>query len=158
MLQATITELKKELQTLSKEDLTALCLNMAKFKKDSKELLCYLLFEAEQEHLYVEGIKEEVSEQMKTINTSNYHYMKKGIRKVLLNTKKYIRYSKKKETEVDLLLHFCTEMNALEPSIQKSMVLANLFDRTLITIEKAIAKLHEDLQYDYTSELEGLIH
>ena len=156
MLNASITELKKELNTLSKEELLALCLNLAKFKKDSKELLCYLLFEAEQESLYIDGIKDEIKEQFKSINTSNYHYMKKGIRKVLRNTKKFIRYSKKKETEVDLLLYFCQEMNMLEPSIQKSMVLVNLYERTLVTIEKAIMKLHEDLQYDYTRELDSL--
>lgn len=156
MLDATITELKKELQTQSKEDLITLCLNLVKFKKDSKELLCYLLFEAEQEHLYIEGIKEEIRAQMKTINTNHYHYMKKGIRKVLRNTKKFIRYSKKKETEVELLLYFCREMNELEPSFHKSIVLTNLYDRTLLSIEKAITKLHEDLQYDYTRELASL--
>jgi plasmid replication initiation protein len=156
MLNASITDLKKELHTLNKAALIDLCLNLAKFKKDSKELLCYLLFEAGQESLYIESIKEEIKEQFKGINTSNYHYMKKGIRKVLRNTKKFIRYSKKKETEVDLLLYFCQEMKALEPSIQRSMVLVNLYERTLITVEKAILKLHEDLQYDYTRDLNAL--
>jgi len=156
MLNASITDLKKELHTLNKAALIDLCLNLAKFKKDSKELLCYLLFEAGQESLYIESIKEEIKEQFKGINTSNYHYMKKGIRKVLRNTKKFIRYSKKKETEVDLLLYFCQEMKALEPIIQRSMVLVNLYERTLITVEKAILKLHEDLQYDYTRDLNAL--
>lgn len=156
MLNTSVTEIKKELKTKSKEELITLCLSLAKFKKDSKELLNYLLFEAENEHLYIQSVKEEISDQFKTINTSHYHYMKKGVRKVLRNTKKFIRYSKKKETEVELLLHFCVEMKNIQPSIQKNTVLMNLFERTQITISNAISKLHEDLQYDYMRELDDL--
>ena len=156
MLNTSVTEIKKELKTKSKEELITLCLNLAKFKKDSKELLNYLLFEAENEHLYIQSVKEEISDQFKTINISHYHYMKKGVRKVLRNTKKFIRYSKKKETEVELLLHFCVELKNIQPSIQKNTVLMNLFERTQITISNAISKLHEDLQYDYKRELDDL--
>jgi hypothetical protein len=156
MLNATITKLKKELSIRNKDELIALCLNLAKLKKDSKEFLNYLLFESENEQLYIAGVKEDINAQFEAINTSNYHFMKKGLRKVLRNTKKYIRYSKKKETEVALLLHFCDLMQTIKPSIHKNNVLFNLFERTLLTVEKAIEKLHEDLQYDYSKELKKL--
>ena len=72
----------------------------------------------------------------------------------MTQVKKYIRYSKKKETEVELLLHFCWRMQELSPSISKSTRLINVYERQLAMAEKAMGTLHEDLQYDYRLELE----
>ena len=49
MKTATVTELKKELKTRSQSDLVELCLKLSKFKKENKELLTYLLYEADNE-------------------------------------------------------------------------------------------------------------
>ena len=35
------------------------------------------------------------------INTDSYYYIRKSVRKILSQIKKFIRYSKKKETEVE---------------------------------------------------------
>lgn len=156
MKAASITELKRELKHQTEEELITLCLTMAKFKKDNKELLTYLLFEASDEDTFIENVKEEVEEQFSQINRASFYYIKKGIRKVLRNLKKNIRYSKKKETEVQLLIHFCTQLKDMRPSIRRSITMTNLYDRQVKAIEKAIGYLHEDLQYDYQSELEEL--
>ena len=55
-------------------------------------------------------VKKEIDEEFSSINTHSFFYVKKSIRKILRNTKKYIRYSKKKETEAELLLYFCQSM------------------------------------------------
>ena len=96
---ATVSTLKKELAHQSQTQLMELCLRLAKFKKENKELLTYLLFEAHSEDAYVEGIKEQIDEGFEAINVSSYYYIKKSVRKILVSTKKHIRYSKKKETE-----------------------------------------------------------
>jgi len=70
--------------------------------------------------------------------------------------KKYIRYSKKKETEVELLLYFCEQLKNLRPSIKRNKMLTNLYERQLILAKKRITELHEDLQHDYTLEIEEL--
>jgi hypothetical protein len=44
----------------------------------------------------------------------------------------------------------------LKPSIRQSPRLTNTFDRQVLLVKKAIATLHEDLQYDYQLELENL--
>ena len=46
-----------------------------------------------------------------------YFYIKKSVRKILRMAKKYIRYSKNKETEIEILLHFCTVLKNMKPSI-----------------------------------------
>ncbi len=156
MKTATVRELKLELKEQSKEELLALCLSLSKFKKENKELLTYLLFEASDENSFIAQVKEEVNEQFGIINTSSYFYMKKSVRKILRSIKKYIRYSKKKETEIELLLYFCEQLKNLNPSMTNNVSLQNIFDRQVVMIEKAISMLHEDLQYDYNLELEAL--
>ena len=81
---------------------------------------------------------------------------KKAIRKILKETKKYIRYSGNKETEVQLLLYFCEQMNDFEPSIRNNNTLRNLYLRQVEYITKKIEGLHEDLQLDYYNALENL--
>ena len=156
MKAATVKELKTELTHQSQAELVELCLQLSKFKKENKELLTYLLYEAENEAGYIESVKNEIEEQFETINTSSYFYIKKSVRKILRMVKKYIRYSKKKETEAELLLHFCYVLKNMQPSIYKNTSLTNIFNRQILLIKKAIATLHEDLQYDYNLELEEL--
>lgn len=78
------------------------------------------------------------------------------MRKILRNIKKYARYSLKKETEVELLLHFCTVLKDFKPSVFKNVTLTNIYDRQILAIKKIVSNLHEDLQYDYNLLLEQL--
>ena len=156
MKAASVVKIRKEIKHLSKEELMALCLRLARFKKENKELLTYLLFEAHDETNYIERVKKELDEQFDAINTDSYFYIKKSIRKILRNLKKYARYSQKKETEVELLLYFCQKLNEFSPSIHRNVTLINLYDRQIVSIKKIVAGLHEDLQYDYNLRLEEL--
>jgi len=154
---ASIKEIKEELRGLPHNELVDICLRLSRFKKENKELLTYLLFEASDEAAYIEGIKREITEDFKRINRTSYYYIKKSVRKILRTIRKYIRYSKKKETEVELLICFCTELKSMKPSIEKNITLSNLFHRQIGVIRKAISTLHPDLQYDYESELTEII-
>ncbi|WP_339697017.1 hypothetical protein [uncultured Marixanthomonas sp.] len=156
MKPATVAQLKKELKFRSSDELEELCLRLAKFKKENKELLTYLLFQSHNEETYIESVKQVIDEGFSTINTNSYYYMKKTVRKVLRMVKKYIRYSKKKETEVELLLYFCEQLKDLRPSIKRNKTLTNLYERQLTLVKKIITELHEDLQHDYTLEIEEL--
>ncbi len=157
MKAATIKELKQELSYRSQKELLELCLRLSRFKKENKELLTYLLFESSDEMGYIQSIKEEVDLQFEKINRKSYYYIRKSIRKILSTIKKYIRYSKKKETEVELLIYFCTKIKQFSPPIRKHTGLHNLYLRQIESIKKSISLLHEDLQYDYESELEDLL-
>ena len=157
MKAATVSELKKELSGRSEKELMALCLRLSKFKKENKELLTYLLYESEDEMGYIRTVQLEIDEQFTEINTKTYYFIKKSVRKILRNIKKYIRYSGKKQTEVELLLYFCRKLKAMTPSMRRSTVLVNIYDGQIRMIRKAMAKLHEDLQFDYEEELQSLI-
>jgi len=157
MKPVTIKKIKDELHYKSTQELIELCLKLSKFKKENKELLSYLLFDVEDEVTYIYNVNEYSTLLFGDINTKSFFYIRKSVRKILKLTKKYIRYSKKKETEVELLLHFCKELKKLSPSISKSPRLLNVYNRQLILIKKAIATLHEDLQYDYQLEFDQLL-
>ncbi|MBT8243915.1 hypothetical protein [Winogradskyella sp.] len=152
----SIVALKKELQHLPKEDLLQLCLRLGRFKKENKELMTYLLFHTHDEDSYIESIKENLDVQFDGMNTNNYFYMKKTIRKILRQIKTFSRYSITKTTEVELLLYFCQRLTRLKPNIHRNQTLDNLYKRQVLAIEKKISTFHEDLQYDYKLQLETL--
>jgi hypothetical protein len=157
MKAVSIKQLKDELSHRSSNDIKELCLHLARFKKENKELLTYLLFECQDEESFIQTLKQEVDIQFDAINTNSFFYIRKSIRKILSSIKKHIRYSKKKETEAELLLYFCKKMKIFKPSINRSTRLLNIFDTQVRMIKKAIEKLHEDLQYDYQLELDELL-
>lgn len=134
-----------------------LCLRLSRFKKENKELLTYLLFDSSDEPGYIKSVKSDIDEQFEQINTTSTYFIKKSIRKILKNTRKYIRYSGKKETEVELLIYFCSKLNEFTPSIHKNTTLRNLFEKLIAAIRKTMLTLHEDLQYDYGKEIEELL-
>jgi hypothetical protein len=156
MKAVTVKELRQELTNCSPKELRDLCLRLSRFKKENKELLTYLLYEASNEAAYIEGVKKEIDLQFKEINRKSYYLIKKSVRKILAYTRKNIRYSLKKETEIELLIYFCTKLRKLTPSIHKNTGLQNLYIRLLEAIRKKLPSVHEDLQYDYGLELKEL--
>ena len=156
MKAATVIQLRKELETLDEYYLRELCLRLARFKIENKELLTYLLFESEDEDFYVNGIKEQVDKLFEEINKKSYFYIKKSVRKILRLLKKYARYSNSKETEVELLIYYCYKLKTLNPSISNNLTLTKIFLKQTENIEKKIIKLHEDLQFDFRERLKQL--
>ena len=73
MKAATVNELKKELETRNQAQLLSFCLRLAKFKKENKELLTFLLFEAGDIAAYVENVKQETNGLFSEINPSNIY-------------------------------------------------------------------------------------
>ncbi len=153
---ASIAEIKKELQTLHGAELIAVCLRLAKYKKDNKELLNYILFESGNESLFIEKVKEEMNQLFTEVNTTTLYFAKKTIRKILRFTNKYANYSGKATTQIELLIHFCQGVKALKLDFSKSTAMQNLYEAQLKKIDKALLELHEDLQYDYQKEIDQL--
>jgi hypothetical protein len=156
MKAVTIKKIKDELSHKPASELMELCLHLSKFKKENKELLTYLLFESHDEEAYIESIKEQIDFLFEDINTKSFFYIRKSARKILTLIKKYIRYSKKKETEAELLMYYCRKLKDFSPSITNSSRLLNVYQTQLKMIKKAVSTLHEDLQYDYQTTIENL--
>lgn len=156
MKAASLPEIRKELKELNEEELRQLVLRLGRFKKENKELLTYLLFEADYEEGFRESVIENMDAMFAEINTRNYYYVKKSVRKIMRELRKFVRYSGNKETEVVLLLHFLKKLRKMKPSITRNTVLTGLYSRTHESVVKKINALHEDLQLDYKHELELL--
>jgi hypothetical protein len=156
MKTATVHELKDELQHLPPAKVLDLCVRLAKFKKENKELLTYLLFEAHNEPGYTTEVKQQMDEAFTAINTSQVYLAKKTLRKTLRIANKHIKYMGSKQAEVELLIHFCTLMQSSGLPIKKHKVLTNLYQTQLARIEKSLSGLHEDIQYDYKRTVKTL--
>ncbi len=159
MKAANSKQIKDELKTRSKAELLALCLRLARFKKENKELLTYLLFEAEDEQSYIDNVKLWMIDEFVSAkeNKRSHYHKKKAVRQILKNVKKYIRYSGNKETEVTLLIAFCNMYKDHIPLARKRLVFKNIYDRQVELIKKRVPLLHEDLQYDFGLEIEELV-
>ena len=130
---------------------------MTRYKKENKELLTYLLFNAGDEQAYVEEIKEMIALMFEEINRSNVYLVKKSLRKILRTANKFIKYSGSKQTDVEVRIFFCTRMKNAGLPLQSSTALSNIYTRQLIKLNKTLAMLHEDLQFDYAQEMKGLV-
>lgn len=153
MKTASVNEIKQELQALHSDKLVELCLRLARFKKENKELLTYLLFEAHNQTDYITSVKKEMDSQFTSVNQSNVYFAKKTIRKVLRTANKFIRYSSSAVVETELLLHFCFLLQSLGPSFLRNTIIKNMYQAQLKKIDKVINGLHEDLQYDYVKQV-----
>ena len=156
MKAASISDIKNELGNLPPARLAALCLQLAKYKKDNKELLSYLLFEENDMPGYIENVKKEIDLQFAAINNNHLYFAKKSLRKILRITGKHIRYTASKQTEAELLIYFLQKLKSSGIRYTTSTVLLNLYQAQLKKINAAIAGFHEDLQYDYLKEIKKL--
>jgi hypothetical protein len=156
MKPASVNEIKEKLKDIDKKELIEICQRLARFKKENKELLTYLLFEEDDLPNYIKNVKEEIDEGFSQVNISNVYFAKKTIRKVLRIANKHIRYTNSKTAETEILLHYLINFKGLKLNWEKSTALVNLYKSQLKKIEAAIATMHEDLQYDYHRELERL--
>ncbi|SRR5258706_6483791 len=150
----SLNELKQELSSRPQKQLLELCVKLAKFKKENKELLNFLLFESGDLQSYINSIKAEITLQFSLVNKSNLYLAKKSFRKILRYTNRYIKYTSSKQAHVELLIHYCGNLKSSGISIRKSKALTTLYNMQLKKIYKEIGSLHEDLQYDYIKQLE----
>ncbi len=153
MKTATISEIKQELQTLAPGRLLELCLRLTKYKKENKELLTYLLFEADDEQGYIISVKKIMDDDFADVPKANLYLTKKSLRKTLRITNKFIKYTASKQVEAELLIYFCLQLKKSGIPIHKSNALGNLYLQQLKKILAAMATLHEDLQHDFAKPL-----
>ena len=156
MKAASLQEIKKELRSLDPDKVQDLCMRLAKYKKENKELLTYLLFEANNEQHYIESVKEELKELFKDVPASNVYLTKKTLRKILRFANKHIKYSGHPQSELELRIFFCLKIKETKILMQTSTVLFNLYQQQLKKIETTLAKLPEDIKTDYEQDLKKI--
>jgi hypothetical protein len=156
MKAASISELKQELLNLPGKEVTELCIRLAKYKKENKELLTYLLFESFDQEAYINNVKQEIDAAFLELPRSTPYMNKKSLRKILRSISKYSKHTGSKQAEVEMLLHFCRNVKSSGIKIYRSTALTNLYTQQLKKIYAAFESLHEDLLYDYRKQLQEL--
>src|SRR5258705_13034415 len=132
MKATSLTDIKKELQTLDLTTIQGMCFRLAKYKKENKELLGYLLFEAHDEQGYIDSVKEELEKLFKTLPPGNEYFIKKTLRKILRFTNRQIKYSGLKQTELELRICFCSKAKQARIPLHAGTVLFNLYQQQLM--------------------------
>ena len=152
-----LSEIKKELEHLQPKELLDVCISLAKYKKDNKEFLAYLLFEAQNKNQFIKTIKEELDQQFEVIKLqANLYYVKKGLRKILRILSKYTKYINDKAASAEIYIYFCVLLKSSGIPYHKSQLLVNLMEQQLKKINMLISTLHPDLQNDFLIDLETL--
>lgn len=156
MTAASVNDIRKELLHTDPEIVQALCLRLVKYKKENKELLTYLLFEAHDESGYIQQVKKEIDTLFKELTNRNLYLVKKILRKILRYTNRQIKYSGLPQTELALRIYFCKKVKAEKIPLTTGTVLFNLYEQQRKKIEMVLAKLPEDEQGDYTPAIETI--
>jgi len=149
-------EIKSALVEQSSTQLIDLCLRLARFKKENKELLTYLLFEEQDEDAYIHSAKKVIDEGFETLNIQSVYIAKKNLRKIIRITNKFIKYSGIDTTEITLLIYVCNSIQESGLKLNNSIALKNIYLSLLKKIKTRISGMHEDLQYDFNKEIEVL--
>lgn len=157
MMTASLADIKKELRTLDEAQAQELCMKLAKYKKENKELLTYLLFEADDEPAYVTAVKNQLDEMFLAVNATAVYFQKKTLRKILRFANKQIKYSGNKQTELEIRIFFCRKMKEARLMMRSNTVLYNLYVGQLKKIKSTFAKLPEDLRTDYERDLNFIL-
>jgi hypothetical protein len=156
MKAASSKEIKSALVEQSSTQLIDLCLRLARFKKENKELLTYLLFEEQDEEGYIISAKKLIDEGFETLNIQSAYIAKKNLRKIIRITNKFIKYSGIDTTEITLLIYVCRCIQESGLKLNNSVALKNIYLSLIKKIKTKISSMHEDLQYDFNKEIEDL--
>jgi len=149
--------IKKELNGLSVQQLADICLRLSKYKKDNKELLNYLLYDADDPLAYAEQVKAFLEEEFTSL-PKHYYQSSKTLRKILRLMNRHAKYTASKQVELELLLWFCSNFLTYADVRTSHKPLQTILLRQLEKIKGLLPKLHEDLQFDYSREFEALVN
>lgn len=153
----TINEIKKELVLLPEKQLVEFLALLARYKKDNKEYLNYLLYYSDNKDAFVNSIVEEIDLQFASIDVkANLYYCKKSLRKILRILTKYSRYVDDKQVSTRLLIYFCRKLKDSGIPFHESKILVNLYNQQLKKINALMENLHEDYRHDFKIEMENL--
>jgi hypothetical protein len=157
MRSATLSDIKKEINQLPAKELAELFLLMAKFKKENKEYLSYLLFDSHNKRALLEEIKAEIKGMVLDFNGNYFRYdFKKKLRKLKAFLSKYNKFLNDKALSIEMHLYLCQTLKEYDYPYIKYGIPDAFFGQQIKRINTLMNGLHEDLRYDYGRQLEAL--
>ena len=156
MYTAGVREIRQELEAQTPKELINIIQRLARFKKENKELLTFLLFEAHDLDGHLATVREELLTSMLDIQPERIYLAKKTVRKTLRIANKHIRLIGSKAAEAEIRLHVCRLLQQSGLPIERNPVLQRIFQTQMRTARKAIDTLHEDLQWELLREADKI--
>jgi len=152
----SVSEIKKALNELDNTDLVNVCLRVAKYKKENKELLSYLMFDCKDETQFIENIKAELDDLFDHLKDDNNYRLLKQLRKISRTISKPIKYSGIPTTQAEVLIYFTQKLKAVTHSKLHLLAYQNFYLQQIKKIETILNKMHEDYRYDFEKDFERL--
>jgi hypothetical protein len=156
MINPKITEIKKAINYLDEKELKSLLLDIIGFTTDNKRYAYFKLHEQQDEGFFLAETKELLLQEFTKCYHTNYWTGKKLLQKLRGILNKLLKFTKRKDQQLELIIYFCQQAEAFGYLRYKHPVIQNLYAVQLKKAESLISKLHEDLQYDYEQQLEEL--
>lgn len=147
--------IKSELQRAGHPELLEMCLTLAKFRKENKEFIDFLLFGRQNISVYTEKLKAHIASGL-DIAPRNDAQRLKSIRKLHRELKKRLKFINDNLTEIELLIWFCGKLTEISKSSHFNGAMGNLVKREYKSIIMKIEKLPDDLAFDMHHEAKQL--
>ena len=145
----SLANIKKELVQRNEAELVDLVLQLSKLNRDNKAYVYFKLFEADDQELYLTMVKEDLEEAFQNANLKSYFSAKKSAQAIRRMMNKTLNLTKDKVTTIELIFFFCEKIIEFGYLKFNHPVINNLYASQVKKIEKLVAGLHEDLQFDY---------
>jgi hypothetical protein len=153
----SINDIRQELKTLSEKRLAELCLSLAKYKKENKEFLGYLLFDEHRRQDYVSEAKHEIEDLIAEVDIhQNLYYTRKNLRRILRQVNKHCKFMRDAGAAAELRIRFLRSLRDSGIPYRKHLQLENLYEGELRKIKQLVDSVHEDLQADFRSDIREL--
>lgn len=149
MKAATISQLKKELETCTHSRLVEVALQLTKYKVENKELLSYILFDSDDLATYIADIKLEIDTAFEELKYYSFYHALKRLRKITRLIAKYVKYTGSKEVETELAVYFCDHFISHGYTENRYKSMMGILNSQVKKIERNMHKIHEDLAFDY---------
>ncbi|AGA79676.1 hypothetical protein [Echinicola vietnamensis] len=145
----SLAAIKKELQYLPQEELVGLLLETAKFTRDNKQFLFFKVFGRENPQFFQHMVEEELADAFESANMDRAYYAKKSAQAISRKLNKYLKFTKDKTVQLELVGFFCTKLIEYQYLDFGNEVIHNLYEMQVAKVRKIFSSLHPDLQYDY---------
>lgn len=152
----SLSEIRKELSFAGAEELRIICLRMARFKKDNKDHLAFLLFQKEEPE-FIQSVKEEVTEALADIQRMHVYQARKVLQKTLSMLIKYKKFCLSRVFEIEVMLHFIKTMQSKQISEYTPSYIGQFYKKQQLKLVKILESLDEELFMDYKQEVEDLL-
>jgi hypothetical protein len=152
----SLSELKKELNYLDEKEAKNLLLELVKYSSENKSFIYFQLYSRDNHDFFAKNIKVELDFLFFFANTNHIHVAKKSIQGIRSKLTKFLKLTKNKADQAEVILFFCEKMNEHDFLSFRYPVITNIFNSQLNKAKKLILTLHEDLQSDYESRIEDL--